>query len=41
MQSERLLGRLRGLRRRKRGRNGFDCQVLAQKMRLVREKRNT
>jgi len=33
--SERLAGRLRGVRRRKRARNGFASEVLAVKMRLV------
>ncbi len=37
MRGERLSGKLRGVRRRKRVRNGFACQVIAQKMRLVRE----
>lgn len=45
MRNEWLVGRLRGVRRRKRARNGFGCQVMARKMRLVREtrrgKRNT
>ena len=39
MQSERLMGRLRGVRRRKRARKGFACQVLAAKLTLVRDAR--
>lgn len=39
MRSDRLSGRLRGVRRRKRARNGFSCRVMARKIRLVREVR--
>ena len=41
MRTERLGGRLRGVRRRKRARNGFACRVMAQKMRLVQETRKS
>ena len=34
----RLRGRLQGVRRRKRARRGFECEVVALKMRLVRTK---
>ncbi len=40
MRSDRLSGRLRGVRRRKRAHRGFACDLLAQKMRLVRTTRN-
>lgn len=39
MQGERLVGRLRNVRRRKQAQNGFTCQVLTQKMRLIRQTR--
>lgn len=39
MQSERLMGRLRGVRKRKRARKGFACDVLTQKMALVERAR--
>jgi len=39
MQTEHLAGRLRGVRKRKRAHRGFACNLLAQKMRLVRTTR--
>ena len=34
----RLGGRLKGVRRRKRARRGFECEVMATKLRLVKVK---
>lgn len=36
MRSERLAGRLRNVRRRKRTRKGFSCELLTAKLALVR-----
>lgn len=36
--SERMGGRLKGVRKRKRARRGFECEVVALKLRLVKVK---
>ncbi len=36
--SRRMGGRLEGVRKRKRARRGFECEVVATKLRLVRVK---